>query len=86
MRCGGESSSANQISVFVTSFGLSNQNRSMKCDAQNDRFEKVTATSIIGGKISNLTLVFLPADEEAAGSINNLFHRSKGEGTVTNLT
>ena len=32
----------------------------MKCDAQNDRFEKVTvatASSIIGGKIPNLPLV-----------------------------
>ena len=40
IRCGGESSSANQHFRYFGSFGLSNQNRSMKCDAQNDRFEK----------------------------------------------
>ena len=54
-----------QISIFVRSFvrsfGLSNQSRSMKCHAQNDRLEKVSAASIIGGKIPNLPLVFFPA-------------------------
>ena len=76
-----------QISIFVTSASLSLQSKSteeMRCTKRSLRKSDggdATADSIIGGKIPNLPLVFLPADKLAGLGILGCIRLVEGGGT-----